>query len=67
MRELKKCPFCGSVNVFIFRHVKDTKPYEYWSDRFTVLCSYEDGGCGCESGHYKSIEEAIASWDRREA
>jgi len=59
-RELKPCPFCGSKpTIRIFRG-KDG-----WRDRYAVLCRYDEGGCGAESGLYHYEDEAIEAWNRR--
>lgn len=57
---LKPCPFCGSKpTIRIFRG-KDG-----WRDRYAVLCRYDEGGCGAESGLYHYEDEAIEAWNRR--
>jgi hypothetical protein len=63
MDELRSCPFCGEIlaPTLIVRKGKNG-----WRDRYAVLCDYNEGGCGAESGWYHSPEEAIASWNRRE-
>jgi len=58
--KLKKCPFCGTEPTEIVRKGKDG-----WRDRFAVLCDYEHGGCGAESGWYHYREEAVDAWNRR--
>ena len=59
-RELKRCPFCGNKpTIRIFRG-KDG-----WRDRYAVLCRYDEGGCGAESGLYHYEDEAIEAWNRR--
>ena len=59
-RELKPCPFCGNKpTIRIFRG-KDG-----WRDRYAVLCRYDEGGCGAESGLYHYEDEAIEAWNRR--
>ena len=58
--ELKKCPFCGGEGTVIIRKGKDG-----WRDRYAVLCDYNYGGCGAESGWYHYEEEAIEAWNRR--
>lgn len=60
MDELKPCPFCGEEGKIIVRKGKDG-----WRDRYSVLCDYEDGGCGAESGWYHYEAEAIEAWNRR--
>ena len=59
---LKPCPFCGNnePTIRIFRG-KDG-----WRDRYAVLCRYDEGGCGAESGLYHYEEEAIYAWNKRE-
>ena len=58
---LKPCPFCGNKPTMITRRGEDG-----WRDRFYVLCSYEDGGCGAEGGWYHTEAEAAEAWNRRE-
>lgn len=62
MTELKPCPFCGERESVrqIVRRGKDG-----WRDRYSVLCDYEDGGCGAESGWYHYEIEAIEAWNSR--
>ena len=60
MTELKPCPFCGNEPTIIVRKGKDG-----WRDRYSVLCDYEHGGCGAESGWYHYEVEAVASWNKR--
>ena len=60
MKPIKRCPFCGNYARIIIRQGKDG-----WRDRYSVLCDYENGGCGAESGWYHSREEAIDSWNKR--
>lgn len=61
-KSLKKCPFCGGEEpvTVIIRKGKDG-----WRDRYAVLCDYDYGGCGAESGWYHYEEEAIEAWNRR--
>ena len=59
-QELKPCPFCGNEPTIVIRKGKDG-----WRDRYSVLCDYEHGGCGAESGWYHYEAEAIASWNKR--
>lgn len=62
--ELKPCPFCGKsprLNI----HEVDTKPFMYFTDRYCVLCDYNEGGCGTEGPHRKDKDEAISLWNTR--
>ncbi len=58
--KLKPCPFCGNEPTIIVRKEKDG-----WRDRYSVLCDYEHGGCGAESGWYHHETEAVESWNAR--
>lgn len=58
--ELLPCPFCGNEPTLIVYRGKDG-----WRDRYAVLCRYDDGGCGAESGWYHYEEETIEAWNRR--
>lgn len=58
--KIKSCPFCGGEGTVIIRKGKNG-----WQDRYAVLCDYEYGGCGSESGWYHYEEEAIRAWNRR--
>lgn len=60
MEALKSCPFCGGEPTEVVRKGKDG-----WRDRYAVLCDYEHGGCGAESGWYHYRNEAVEAWNRR--
>ena len=60
MEELRRCPFCGhepTIRIF--------KGKDGWRDRYAVICRYDEGGCGAESGLYHYEAEAIEAWNRR--
>lgn len=60
--DLVHCPFCGERNpVRMMRR----KGKDGWRDRFYVLCEYDSGGCGAESGWYHTEEEAAFAWNHR--
>lgn len=58
--ELKPCPFCNNIPTIRIFVGKDG-----WRDRYAVLCRYDEGGCGAESGLYHYKEEAVEAWNRR--
>ena len=60
MTELKPCPFCGGEPTIVVRKGKDG-----WRDRYSILCDYEHGGCGAESGWYHYESEAVEAWNKR--
>lgn len=59
--ELKPCPFCG----FNSPTMRIYKGKDGWRDRYTVICRYDEGGCGAEGGMYHSAIEAAETWNRR--
>ena len=60
---LKRCPFCGNPNVAVVKYAADG--IRRYRDRYAVLCDYTEYGCGAESGHYHSAEEAEEAWNQR--
>lgn len=58
--KLKLCPFCGFTATVGVYYGKNG-----WRDRYFVMCRYDEGGCGAESGLYHYKEEAIEAWNRR--
>jgi Lar family restriction alleviation protein len=58
--ELKPCPFCGNEPT-----IRIFKGKDGWRDRYAVICRYDEGGCGAESGLYHYESEAIEAWNRR--
>ena len=58
--KLKPCPFCGNEPTIVVRKGKDG-----WRDRYSILCDYEHGGCGAESGWYHYESEAVEAWNKR--
>lgn len=57
MTELKKCPFCGQDSATVLSEETDF----IGSQVFAVIC----GNCGCGTGHYRSRNLAVESWNRR--
>lgn len=55
--KLKPCPFCGNRETTIIQDYN--KPVLQWE----IQCVR----CGCGVGYYKTQEDAIAAWNRREA
>lgn len=62
-RHIRRCPFCGNKNVTVRYYKADGE--KLMRDRYAVLCSWNEGGCGAESGWYHSPEEAIVMWNQR--
>lgn len=63
MEKLRACPLCGNPNVRIAAYAENG--VERYMVKYAVLCDWRDGGCGCESGHYTSREEAVTRWNER--
>ena len=60
---VRPCPFCGNRILQLREHEPDG--IRMFTKRFSVLCNWDYGGCGAESGYYYSPEEAIDIWNRR--
>ena len=60
MEKLKSCPFCGSKPT-----IRIFKGKDGWRNSYAVICRYDEGGCGAESGLYHYESEAIEAWNRR--
>ena len=58
--KLEPCPFCGNEPTISCFKGKDG-----WRDRYAVICRYDEGGCGAESGLYHYEAEALEAWNRR--
>lgn len=61
-KELKPCPFCGYKRPILRKIFAKN---DGWRDRYSVLCNYDEGGCGAEGGWRHYAEEAIMVWNRR--
>lgn len=60
---LRPCPFCGNPNVGVRVYPKDD--VTRFRNKYAVLCDYRFNGCGSESGHWPSAEEAVIAWNKR--
>ncbi len=58
---LRCCPFCGNTHL----SVRKIEGRDGWGDRYSILCRYDEGGCGAESGMYCTPEYAKGSWNDR--
>lgn len=76
MEELRECPFCGKK----VAELSNAKELEYCAkfeecdcfesddtscQLWTVVCNYNEGGCGCCSGWFADKEKAIKRWNDR--
>lgn len=61
MTDITYCPFCGSKEP----HVTVHPGVDGFRDCYSVLCDYQDGGCGADGPWYHSRDEAIWAWNRR--
>lgn len=68
MSELKKCPFCGNIDVFVAQdwEIEGNNP-EDGSGYYAVICDYRKGGCGASGGYRETIDEAQIAWNNRES
>ena len=62
--ELKACPFCGNENIVVddygnlFGNEEDVGVP-------IIVCSHNQGGCGCSTGHITTLEGNVEKWNRR--
>lgn len=56
--ELKPCPFCSNITYLRIFPYKDSHHH--------IICYVGAGGCGASSGRYRSRNEAISAWNRRD-
>ncbi|MCB6992419.1 Lar family restriction alleviation protein [bacterium 210820-DFI.6.37] len=67
--KLKPCPFCGGEELSIesCKSLEECEEFEGCNDDgyVAVVCDMTAGGCGSSSGYYKTKQEAIAAWNRR--
>ena len=57
LKELKTCPFCGQDAATVLSEETDF----IGSRIFAVMCE----NCCCGTGHYRSRNLAVESWNRR--
>lgn len=57
--ELLPCPFCGGeVEIY---HDTSSDYERHWS--YTIRCPNQD--CGCDFGHYETIQKVVRQWNTR--
>lgn len=61
---LQRCPFCGMSVAEIW---KQSDAYEGKVDpeRYTIVCSFYEGGCGATCGFHDTINDAVKRWNVR--
>lgn len=61
--KLRKCPFCAFKYPHMMIHPPDN--VNLFAFRYSILCDFQDGGCGAEGGWSKTKEGAIDLWNQR--
>lgn len=63
--QLQRCPFCGMevAEVISQRELWDDPSFN--ADRYTVVCSRDNGGCGGTCGFHGSKQKAVSRWNTR--
>lgn len=64
MEELKPCPFCGGLESLRIKIYPNKDTFEI--EQYAIVCDHVHGGCGSESGHYKTAENAVKFWNQRQ-
>ena len=69
---MKPCPFCGGTKLFvgtiaeIEMQDEDHEDFAFNRQLYSVVCDYQEGGCGASvGGCRRSEQEAIEAWNRR--
>lgn len=65
MTELKPCPFCGGVNIMVYKErltAPDSAGNEF---TFAVICDFNSCGCGASGGYRPTSIEARTAWNKR--
>lgn len=70
MTELKECPFCRKTETLAIVdciELEECDQFEHCDkDTYkTVVCRYDEGGCGASSGYRPTEQEAIDAWNTR--
>lgn len=55
------CPFCGFKSPHISAHPGTSG----FRDRYSVLCDYQDGGCGADGSWHHERADAVEAWNQR--
>lgn len=64
MKELKQCPFCGSLTIRVRNLVEDEPDYGYMGlsyNNWEVLCCE----CFASGGIRRTEDEAVETWNMR--
>ena len=62
--QLQRCPFCGMDVAEIYtQSERDGFPYDV--ERYTVVCSFSNNGCGATCGYHMNIASAVSRWNTR--
>lgn len=69
MNKFKPCQFCGGKSIVI-TNCKELEACENFkecgnAEYVSVVCDFNQGGCGASSGYRPNIKEAIEAWNRR--
>jgi len=68
------CPFCGKTVAELSnaKDIEECRNYDkcphYEGEEcsmFTVVCNYNNGGCGASIGYHATAEAAIETWNKR--
>lgn len=64
--QLQRCPFCGmDVATIMTQSERDERPVE--PERYAVVCSWSENGCGATAGFHESVQKAVSRWNTRVA
>ena len=64
IHQMERCPFCGRDVATIFTQ-SERDEYPCDPERYTVVCSWSEGGCGATCGFHDSVFKAVSRWNTR--
>lgn len=67
--EVKPCPFCSQVAPITTQDVREAYEDDAVPDAanfISVVCDFNNGGCGGHSCFQPTLQEAVESWNRRD-
>ena len=62
--DLKPCPFCGRNAAEIFTQ-SERDDIQCDPERYTIVCSWLEGGCGATCGFHDTVGMAVKIWNTR--
>ena len=62
--DLKPCPFCGMEVAMVYTQ-SERDEIQCDPERYTIVCSWTENGCGATCGYHSTVSKAIKRWNTR--